>query len=342
MTSENYRSEAASCWSSLRTNPDDNSELAFPTLRASVSVAGEPVRFALGQNGAPRLLVPRGPRGPKIKDFSTDRLEMEDGRYQTSGRSQRYLDITCIDKNLEAVFAEVVDKILRLLADGKDSTDAVSDTLEEFRALFSKKIEENVSPETIVGLIGELLLLKRLTALSPDAVHTWFGPEKESHDFRCGNQAIEVKTSARRANNVVHISSLEQLSGRPEGQLFLLHHTLERTEQGSLSVASLFDSISAACREPELLKARLSELECRDPHSKEWNWATFIPVSEEFYSVGEEFPRLTRRHLAAQDIPKAILDVQYSLDLSQASDFRMREDECDAMLKEFISCLPRD
>ena len=75
------------------------------------------------------------------------------------------------------------------------------------------------------GLYGELYLLDKLITLKGEkAVECWTGCNSETHDFYCGIDAVEVKSSSVKGPNKVNISSEYQLDDTGVlGRLYLLY-----------------------------------------------------------------------------------------------------------------------
>src|ERR1044072_5327854 len=196
-----------------------------------------PVRYALGPKGEGRLLLPLSgsEKVPKIPETPT--LRVVDAAYTWEGKSWRFLDLTCLARELDGVFAEVAGAIVGRIAEGHSALGACVSTLSEFRLLLVPR-QSAVSLQEIVVLVGELLLLNELLEMSDDACALWRGPRGERHDFRGGRLAIEVKTAGRAGNEMMHVSSADQLLEPADGELCVVRYTIEQVRGGSLAVAN--------------------------------------------------------------------------------------------------------
>lgn len=105
--------------------------------------------------------------------------------------------------------------------------------LEEF---LSK--QRDISEETEIGLVGELVTLERLIRRDgPLAVEYWRGPQRDRHDFRFAGFEVEVKTTA--AGSRHHwFSDLSQVLPSERFSLFVLSIHLVRSTKGGFSVNS--------------------------------------------------------------------------------------------------------
>src|SRR6185295_5802854 len=82
----------------------------------------------------------------------------------------------------------------RLTVERRPATEAVAMELQCFAELLAEKPLLGI--ERQIGLLGELLFLKRLLdAGEAAALSSWVGPSGEPHDFRTAQREFEVKTT---------------------------------------------------------------------------------------------------------------------------------------------------
>lgn len=329
---------AAECWQQLRQGGHDARSEEVPSLLSGIDADAGPVRFALGLNGEGRLLVPIGPseRVPAIAETPT--LRIVDEHYSFGRTSWRFLDLTCRVPELDRVFGEVADEIVSRIAAGHGAIRACTSTLGEFRMLLVPK-NLSVPAERLVGLLGELLLLDELLDMDPSAAELWRGPLGERHDFRGAGLAAEVKTTGRAANQVLHVTSIDQLLEPAGGQLRLVRYTLEAVAGGSLSMASLFTRVAGKCGEPLRIRDLLARMDCSDPLAEEWNASRFQLEEKRCYRIDATFPRLVPHSLSSGALPPGVSKLGYDVDLSAADHARMSEAEHREFLERMIACL---
>lgn len=313
----------------------------IPTLPSEVVADHGPARYALGQNGQARLLLPVGAseKVPKFPD--TPALLIIDASYvlDRGGPAQRFLDLTCKLAELEGVFAEVAEQILKRIAEGHAALRACTSTLSEFRMLLASG-ESTVTGEQIVGLVGELLLLNEFLDLSVDACALWRGPLGERHDFRGGRLAIEVKTATRTGNEKMQISSIDQLLEPFDGELCVVRYTLERSAGGSVSVASQYKLAASRVADTLQLRSLMATMGCTDPMSSDWNVTTYELQEVRTYSVGADFPRLTPASLTTGSLAIGVSEVNYVVDLTTARPFLLEDGEAHSFRERMVACLP--
>jgi hypothetical protein len=326
-------------WSLLRQGDYAQSKDELPTRLSSVEVAAGALRFALGPAHEARLLLPLAKSEKTGKLPVSSALRIKETNAVIDGSQSRLLDVMCTAKELESVFAEVVEEILRRVQEGDSVPASVRSTLHDFRALLLQIPAKTVPSEVVLGLVGELLVLNELLDRSPEAWRAWMGPQGGRHDFRAGNLALEVKSTRSASNSHVAIQSLDQLKEPLGGRLCMVRLTLESAAGGQLNVSGLFNRAMLRCSEPEKLKELLLELDCRDPDSPEWNYLSFSFEREEIFEVNDEFPRLTEDSFAGSAIPQGIQNVSYEIDLNHARSNVISENKKSSIQEELISCL---
>ncbi|MFN3627469.1 MAG: PD-(D/E)XK motif protein, partial [Parvibaculum sp.] len=183
------RPTAEDAWSILRSGGQSSTAIEIPTKPSGVVATHGPVRIALGRDGEARLLLPLDPMEDARLVMGAPALTIEASTYNEGGRPRRFLDLTCRVKELEAVFAQVAEQILVRIESGGGSVEAARSTIEEFRNLLTKSATSDVATPLIAGLVGELLVLKRLLERSPDGWKAWRGPAGARHDFTMSSNA---------------------------------------------------------------------------------------------------------------------------------------------------------
>lgn len=324
-------------WNRLRGVGEGDGALEVPSLSSGIETGFGPIRFALGPRGEPRLMVPCGAgtsvHGPK----GNGNLSVTLSRYNVSGSMVLFVDVMCINRALDSVFAELADEVVHRVADGHAPADAVEGTIADFRDLLKNPASPEIPEERIVGVIGELLVLQRLVRVSPRAVESWTGPYEQRHDFRRGNRAIEVKTSSRADATLVTISGGEQLAAPEAGSLLLVHVKIERAEGGALCVARLVSEITDCGAQSSVLKTALASIGCKDATAPEWNRVSYALESMSGYCVEPGFPCITPSRFTDGRLPDGIRSLTYSIDLRSARDFLLAPNDLDAALVEFAS-----
>lgn len=323
-------------WDQLRATGAGDGKLEVPSLSTQVETGYGWALYAVGPDGEPRLLVPFGV-GSVPKDLgSGSNLFAGVSVFKIDGRSVSFLDVMVTDRKLDNVFAELVGEILVRLSDGQAPAKAVSGTISDFRTLLLGQGRKEPSLIELMGLVGELVIAKRLIDLKPGAIAAWTGPFGQRHDFRSGDNALEVKTSGRSDTGRLAINGFHQLHPPEGGTLLLAHVRLERADEGSLSVSSLCSAILEAGAQRENLIAALSKIGCEEPFGEQWNGTRFSYEGLDIYRVDKGFPRLTPDEFVEGALPRGVATVSYEIDLSHAREFLVPHDATVDLFEGFL------
>lgn len=303
-------------------------DTGFGTARLGIDATRLPQLLLPVPHGA-RLAAAGGDEPPLLRTL-VSRLADHDG-------TRSYLIVTCLDRELERGFADLVESVLGRIEGGEGSLAAYASAVQDFRALFTHSKWERVDERRIRGLVAELLYLERLVALDRRAVALWFGPDSDRHDFRGGRNAVEVKSTRRLAGRVT-ISGLEQLAAPSAGTLLLRRYVLEPSPGGGFSVGSLHRRLMAAGAPQAELLTRLASMGCPDPEAAAWNHVAFNEESCATFRVAEDFPRLTPTCLAG-GVPAGVSEVTYQIDLTQAVHLAIDDADLSAFERALIESL---
>lgn len=320
-------------WNRLRKKIRDDVD-AVSTMATEISTGYGKIRYAVGNSGEPRLLVPCA-SGSRLPSTGTRNLEVRLTRWELEGQSLQYVDLTCLNRNLESVFAELTNEVLKRVQSGATPVDAVVGGIRDFRDLLREPAVE-VPGEVIAGLVGELLILQRLCTKRSDAIDAWTGPESHRHDFRRGGHALEVKTSLRSDRRIVTIHGVDQLSAPSGGTLVLFHIRMERADAGELSIGRLVSDLLAAGIDENRLRTALRAAGCTDHTSVEWNRISFHLEGIQAYGVQKGFPAITR-DLFQNAVPSGLLGVTYEVNLDLASAFALDDAGTESAIDRFLS-----
>ena len=242
--------------------------------------------------------------------------EIEVGRVMIGG--QTHLEITTRAAGLFAEFYALLEELAdRVQLRGETPEVAFRTTMSNWKALL--RPAERMSDEQRIGLFGELLVLHRLLVLHGlDAVAAWTGPLGEQHDFRIGEDEIEVKTTSSRKR--VHlISSLEQLEPSPGRNLYLLSIQLEPAgSDAGRTLPELVDGVralipSGSAARDGLETALLVTWRYSDLHASAYRERLQMRTASVLVEVSLDFPRLTPSFIAKLPGSHRIADVQYRL-----------------------------
>jgi len=219
--------------------------------------------------------------------------------------------------DLDNIFGIVIADLIEAAAAQSAPAAAIVSLFSRLSAwqAFLRARHTGLGREAIIGLIGELLTLRRVAASVGwvAAVDAWKGPTGGLHDLVRRGHAIEVKTGAGVAS-AVEISSLDQLEDAGLTSLLLAHVHLAEAPAG-LSLPGLVSAIADDLQQnaPGALRGFRDALLASgyaDVDADLYLGRTYQPVGTRYYLVSPGFPRLTR-----SGIPQGVAEALYRLDL---------------------------
>lgn len=231
------------------------------------------------------------------------------------------IELASAERRHQELFALIGGDLAgQLEADPPDAGRVILNRLELWRE-FLRRREDGDTERWARGLFGELWYLREhVLPRRPGAagLACWLGPAGASHDFEAGTFAIDLKTGTA-SDEIVHISSLQQLSPPPGSQLFLGHLRLRRDGQGS-SLRELVAGIRASLA-PDvhpLLEARLLAAGYLDQEAHLHDGLRLAVQDLRVFHITSAFPALTKA-----TVPAGIEQCTYTLNLAICHSFQV-------------------
>lgn len=324
-------------WGSIRESGTGDGRLEIPSKTTPVNTGYGQVRYGIGPAGEPRLMVPCAKGLTRITIPPTEKLFVTVISLTGPDGRQSYIDLICRDMALEKVFSELCTEVIRRLEDGESPEKGVTQAIEDFRALLARPSTAEVSREKILGLVGELYMLCKMTSLGIESPPLWLGPWEQRHDFRGNSLALEVKSSGRSDTNKVYIHGIDQLSPPEGGRLVLTHLRFEEEASGPISVSSLYHHLRNEIADVLRLNNGLSLVGCDDPDASEWNSYRFSLQSLGAWEIVDGFPRITASEFLSGHLPPGIENLEYTVDLTAATEFEIEDADMDKYIKEMAN-----
>lgn len=251
------------------------------------------------------------------------------------GTERVYLDLVCLCSSSNDIFSHLVlDVLQRMRPDEPDAAKICCAVLEEWKELFGFGAA-GMGKEQTTGLVGELVILERLTALNPSALMYWDGPAGGIHDFRHGRRGLEVKASALRHGRLFSISGHQQLEAPSGGDLHFAALKLEQNPGGAISIPVLLEKIRRHGVSPSLLLKKLSDIGYAQGESVQADAARFDVSECRFYSVDGQFPRVIASTFIGGQPPSGVVKISYTIDLSADVPTPLAAETVDSFLHAF-------
>lgn len=291
------------------------------------------VLLCITQDGNPGILL-RNPGGKApLPNPGCGRLVVKREQLLREGSQlDDYIRIECLECGLETPFALLVSQVVSHLASGATPSKACMDAVLEFRRLLSKNGGLLPSEDEILGLVGELLLLKRLVSASSHLWQGWNGPLGSARDYSWGTVDIEAKASRMAGESRLTVNGLEQLEPE-EGRDLLIHHSvLTNNPVGTVDVPGLVDEIRGQISDLEGFDTRLVSAGFLSEQRDLWLEHRFTLHGSHIYRVSEDFPRIRKSDFPDGSLPAGVAKLRYDIMLSSCSDFRLSTSEEEALL----------
>ena len=277
--------------------------------------------FGYSDEGYMRLSFMSSIEAPQIKSTKFLRI--------TQGFESEKVYWTCIDllqSNADKVFFSFCADMVQCLEGINDeyfALLALKRRYQAWKALFKAGKGHRLTQEELRGLFGELYYLKNYIIKEygvRNAILGWAGPDAKSKDFSIDNDWFEVKTIGAN-QEVIHISSLSQLSSNIDGHLVVIRteSMSELYENKDCSIIELFNSIFELLGDEELETEFAKKMANYgfDMNAEEFG-SKFEVKSIDKYIVNEKFPCLREKDIKHE----AIADVAYSLFVKLLSEYK--------------------
>lgn len=258
---------------------------------------------------------------PKVNGL---KIELKKYKFQNIGIKQ-FVDLECSLKAYINEFTEVVKEISEKILVGKElPVKSVTAIINNWKSFWASRIKQILSEEEQIGLICELKVLKKLCEINlVNALKSWKGPLSEKYDFIFSGWVFEIK-GTRKEGHIHTINGLDQLKPPSEKQLALI--SFLATKSGNADAESLQDWIedieSKSLRNKADMIEQFYELLTgygySRIHKEEYKKSKFDIYDGKFFTVDEDFPKITSDHLK-EPLDSRISEICYTVDLEGLS-----------------------
>jgi hypothetical protein len=290
------------------------------------------VLLCITQDGSPGILLRNTGAKAHLPKTGCGRLIVKrEQLMRENSQPDDYIRIECLESSLEAPFALLVSQVVSHLASGATPSKACMDAVLEFRRLLSRNGGLLPSEDEILGLVGELLLLRRLVSASPHLWQGWNGPLGSARDYSWGPVDIEAKASRMAGESRLTVNGLDQLEPDEDRELLIHHSVLTGNPVGTIDVPGLVDEIRGQISDPEGFDTRLASAGYLSEQSELWSEHRFTLHGSCIYRVSDDFPRIRKSDLPGGSLPAGVAKLRYDILLSNCSNFRLSNSEEEAL-----------
>ena len=260
----------------------------------------------------------------KPKKFNNVSIQIEKLSAETKAvvvtlTNQRFLD------TFSKIAADVASYTMPLESES-ESVSIFCTKVNSWKNIFSRGINEALTPEEQVGLYGELELLKAIInegIPTNEVIDAWKGADAEDKDFQFHNLGIEVKSSIKQ-DKLVKISNIRQLDSTGYDELYLYYYSFAKSNGGANTLPAQIDEIrSLLVGSPFLDEFESKLLNAGYNDSDKDNYkASYTVAYEECFKVEDKFPKIIKGV-----VMDAIIDASYIVDLNVCDEFEVSYNE---------------
>lgn len=161
------------------------------------------------------------------------------------------------------------------------------------------------------AVLGELAVYEYLLEEGEEV--KWCGPEASSHDLECPCSEIEVKSTLKRYESIIHVSGQFQFQSST-GHLYLYFCRFEKNSNG-ICIDSVARNLVDIYGQPEAeINGKLSRLGYAVGNSSRRERYYLHEIRK--YEVDDHFPRITPEMFKGNRMPEGIVQVSYDVNLS--------------------------
>ena len=262
---------------------------------------GAEVFVGMTRSGERCLLLSKA--APLKKPIEKERLRL------LYDRSVPGLVLLLSDDSYSDLFDELISSMYAVVKDLAPEQSAVDEFRGHFikwATFFDSDFESDLSVDAVVGLIGELKILKDLISTADESsvnalLESWRGPYDEAQDFVLEDRLIEVKTIGMRSRQI-KISSLHQLSAEPGKEFDLLVNTTFRDGENGQSIGGLVriirDRVVLLLGDTSILYKALGQKGLHPKNLEEYEYVRCSFYREDIYDVlPDGFPKLIHNNV---------------------------------------------
>lgn len=285
--------------------------LSFATLtdglRELKSVPSEYLAYTIRYNGEYGVVIDYD-YDKDICEESTNAMISTRRISLAGGMQKKCLLLTCYDEEYRNEFALLCETFVTPGEGGKLREFLLSDPLAWWDRWIGL-LGNHKTKKRCYDIIAEMFILYKLFCLDKTCI--WAAHERGSHDIECEIASYEVKSTIKKSDLCVTISSQHQLFS--EKDLFLTFVRLEKSHEG----------ISINDMERELIELGY----VKDVIEKQLNDSGFVKGArsrdEKYkileirkYTVNDVFPKITKDSFADGKFPESITKLIYTIDLA--------------------------
>ncbi len=218
-----------------------------------------------------------------------------------------YIALACCDEGFRNEFAHFAADFLLPGDDGENRRLLLESPLKWWEGWIGM-LGNRIGLRQCYDTIAEMMALEELYAL--DKTTKWTASQAGSHDIESDSLCFEVKSTVKKSETTVTISSQFQLAS--ENPLQLWYYRMEASEHG-LSINDMKCALVADGYDESLIESQLCKRGFIPGNSSRDR--KYVLLEKRKFIVDDNFPRIVESSFKNDIYPKNIIKILYTIDL---------------------------
>lgn len=231
------------------------------------------------------------------------------------------LDFKCNSPEFLKYFIQILNEIFQYDTNEMSIESITKMVIRKWYQFINNPRPNLLSRSEIIGLFGELLVLKKMLEISEKpylTIESWVGPNKDEKDFVFPGSEIEVKSTASNTGHIHEIHGETQL-GVKSCPLFLASVLLKETSSGdTMTLNGLVLMLSSLLSDDEIRYTffnKLLDVGYNVIDSEGYDEFEFRLEEMLFYPVSKSFPKIVKGESLDIDWQR-VKSLKYKIDIN--------------------------
>lgn len=228
-----------------------------------------------------------------------------------SNMEKRYIALACCDEGFRNEFAKFAAYFVMPGENGENRKTVVETPIKWWNGWIGM-LGNRVGARNSYDTIAEMIALEELYV--HDKTIAWTASQAGSHDIESESASFEVKSTMKKSETTVTISSQFQLDSVKPLQLWF--YRMEASEQG-LSINDMKVKLVSAGYDESLIESQLCDRGFMPGSSSRDK--KYVLLEKRKFVVDDNFPRIVESSFKNDVYPKNIIKILYTIDLEGLS-----------------------
>jgi hypothetical protein len=274
-------------------------------------------RLTIDHQGHRHLLIPAPSSTRLIEDRRSSGVHLLSAEWGDEDIHRRFVDVVCLKPHLNGLFDLIIYEVLAEIDQSAAQADRVClAVLNRWRELLAQDTLQIPQRSEIIGLFGELSVLRRFAQVNPNSLPAWTGPDGGRFDFFADSYAVEVKTTLRRQGIQLTIHGHDQLDPPADVKLYIGVLLIEETPAAGENLSMQVEALIASGVNRAELYRKLARIGFTPDVLEVLSNQRFTVNEFRLYAVRDDFPSITTRSFVGGRLPRGVTALNYTIDLS--------------------------